>query len=141
MADGEVYRKSMTYTSRLVAITTGAVCSVRARGRAGFGANQGELQAGLRREKGRRRSGRAERGELRQSLPRAAEKRQCGGGAASGGGATAQADPGDFEADLAKKLANPVADLISVPFQNNLDYGGGPQRAGSQYILKRIVRL
>ena len=54
---------------------------------------------------------------------------------ASGGGATAQADPSDFEADLAKKLANPVADLISMPFQNNLDYGGGPQRAGSQYIL------
>jgi len=29
-------------------------------------------------------------------------------------------------ADLAKKLSNPVANLISVPFQNNTDYGFGP---------------
>ncbi|WP_259068079.1 hypothetical protein HDF24_17905 [Mucilaginibacter sp. X4EP1] len=29
-------------------------------------------------------------------------------------------------AELAKKLSNPVASLISVPFQNNTDYGIGP---------------
>lgn len=30
------------------------------------------------------------------------------------------------EADLAKKTQNPVADLISVPFQNNLNFNYGP---------------
>lgn len=28
-------------------------------------------------------------------------------------------------AELAKKLSNPIANLISVPFQNNTDYGIG----------------
>ena len=30
------------------------------------------------------------------------------------------------EADLAKKTQNPVADLISIPIQNNFDFGTGP---------------
>ncbi|HEY1121316.1 MAG TPA: hypothetical protein VGE67_06930 [Haloferula sp.] len=30
------------------------------------------------------------------------------------------------DADLAKKLSNPVSDLISVPIQSNLDFGVGP---------------
>lgn len=33
--------------------------------------------------------------------------------------------PKDDAAELAKKLSNPVASLISVPFQNNSDYGIG----------------
>lgn len=33
------------------------------------------------------------------------------------------------EAELAKKLQNPVADLISVPLQNNWDFGIGPANA------------
>jgi hypothetical protein len=33
------------------------------------------------------------------------------------------------EAELAKKLQNPVADLISVPLQNNWDFGIGPADA------------
>lgn len=40
----------------------------------------------------------------------------------------ALAAPSTFaqDADLAKKLANPVADLISVPIQSNYDFGIGP---------------
>jgi len=38
-------------------------------------------------------------------------------------------DAKDQEAELAKKLQNPVAALISVPFQNNWDFGIGPAHA------------
>ena len=33
------------------------------------------------------------------------------------------------DSDVAAQLANPVSSLISVPFQNNLDYGGGSGNA------------
>ena len=36
--------------------------------------------------------------------------------------------------ELAKKLANPIASLISVPLQNNFDYGIGPFN-GNKYTL------
>jgi hypothetical protein len=36
---------------------------------------------------------------------------------------------GDEAAELAKKLQNPVASLISVPIQNNWDFGIGPENA------------
>ena len=38
---------------------------------------------------------------------------------------TAIAAPQESESDLAKKTQNPVADLISVPFQNNFNFGAG----------------
>jgi hypothetical protein len=47
---------------------------------------------------------------------------------ADSAGGTA-ADTKDEEAELAKKLQNPVASLISVPIQNNWDFGIGPAGA------------
>lgn len=41
----------------------------------------------------------------------------------------------DQMSELAKKLNNPAASLISVPLQNNFDFGGGPNDAGFQYKL------
>lgn len=41
---------------------------------------------------------------------------------------------GQDAADLAKKTQNPVADLISVPFENTLRFGVGPEE-GTQYVL------
>ena len=41
----------------------------------------------------------------------------------------------DNEEELAKKTQNPVADLISVPFQNNFNFGAGLHRDKMIYIL------
>src|SRR6266851_5964783 len=46
----------------------------------------------------------------------------------SGGGALGD-DAQDQQAELAKKLQNPLASLISVPIQNNWDFGIGPANA------------
>ncbi len=42
------------------------------------------------------------------------------------GRADAQAEPGQDAAGLAKQLANPVASLVSLPFQFNWEHGVGP---------------
>ena len=40
------------------------------------------------------------------------------------------------EAELAKKLSNPISSLISVPFQSNADYGMGASEDGAQYEVR-----
>lgn len=42
---------------------------------------------------------------------------------------------GDQDVELAKQLQNPVASLISVPFQNNFEFNLGPNSDGFKYTL------
>ena len=54
---------------------------------------------------------------------------------------SAQAQGHDADA-LAKQLANPVSSLISVPFQNNLDWGVGPsEKARYTLNIQPVVPL
>ena len=44
------------------------------------------------------------------------------------------------DADLAKKTQNPVADLISVPFENNINFGVGPRdRAQNVLYIQPVI--
>lgn len=53
----------------------------------------------------------------------------------SGGGGAGVDDEKARAAALAKATQNPLASLISVPLQNNFDWGGGPNDDGFQYKL------
>lgn len=56
-------------------------------------------------------------------------------GAATSGQAGEGADGKSQSVEMAKTLANPIGNLISVPFQSNFDFGGGPAGDGFQYKL------
>lgn len=59
-------------------------------------------------------------------------------GASAGAGADADADAGE----LAKQVQNPIANLISVPFQENLDYRIGPyDRARSTLNVQPVIPM
>jgi hypothetical protein len=54
--------------------------------------------------------------------------------ALAGGSALGQEAGTEAEHALAMKLQNPAASLISVPFQSNFEWGGGPSE-GFKYTL------
>ena len=55
--------------------------------------------------------------------------------ASAGGGGVGAEDARAKAAALAKATLNPIASLISLPLQNNLDWGAGPTGDGFQYKL------
>lgn len=56
-------------------------------------------------------------------------------GPATSDQAAAGAEGKSQSVEMAKTLANPIGNLISVPFQSNFDFGGGPAGDGFQYKL------
>src|SRR5687767_7366522 len=70
-----------------------------------------------------------------ETPPPSADSAEADAAAKNGGGA---ADPGE----LAKQVQNPIANLISVPFQENLDYNIGPyERARSTLNIQPVIPI
>jgi hypothetical protein len=65
----------------------------------------------------------------------AASSAQAGGGSSPSQTAEPRPTATEEQAELAKKLANPIASLISVPFQSNFDFGMGPNENGFRYTM------
>ena len=59
--------------------------------------------------------------------------------AADAGGGAGDDEKAAAAAELAKKLQNPVASLISVPIQNNWDFGYGSANAMRYTVTVRLV--
>jgi len=77
-----------------------------------------------------------------KSAKRASKAAPNSAAKAEGKGTTSLAAPrepaaggGDAAAELAKKLQNPIASLVSVPLQSNWDFGAGRTGDGLQYRL------
>lgn len=41
-----------------------------------------------------------------------------------------------YNTQISRQLANPLADIVNIPFQFNWDYGGGPNDDGQHYYLQ-----
>jgi hypothetical protein len=65
----------------------------------------------------------------------AAQDSGAGGQPAEPSAPAGPAAPADDSAELAKKLSNPVASLISVPFQANMDFSEGLTDSGNKMTL------
>ncbi len=73
------------------------------------------------------------------AAPEAAEQPAPSSGDVSEGDAAAKNGGGD-SGELAKAVQNPIANLISVPFQENLDYNIGPyERASSTLNIQPVI--
>ncbi len=72
----------------------------------------------------------------------AAEEHASGGGADTGEAPHGEESGETSASDLAKAVQNPVADLISIPFQNNINYNIGPfDRAQNVLNLQPVVPI
>jgi hypothetical protein len=68
-------------------------------------------------------------------LPAAEMIDPAGANSSSSASAAPASGGGQSEDELAAKLANPLAAMISLPFQNNFDWGGGPNGDGFQWKM------